>query len=102
MAGTGEAGDGAPADTRPMTYITPTSSVDELRFRLQGGLHEPGDAYYEETCTLFNAMIERRPRYVAECVTADDVVATLAFARDHALPVAVRAGGHSVAGLSLS
>ena len=78
-----------------------TSSVDELRFRLHGGVHEPGDASYEDTCTLFNTMIDRRPRLVAECLAVDDVVAALAFARDHDLPIAVRAGGHSVAGLSL-
>jgi FAD/FMN-containing dehydrogenase len=84
-----------------MQEITTTSSVDELRFRLQGGLHEPGDAYYEDTVTLFNAMIARRPRYVAEAVAVEDVVAALAFARENDLPVAVRAGGHSVAGLSL-
>jgi FAD/FMN-containing dehydrogenase len=78
-----------------------TIGIEELRFRLQGGLHEPGDAYYEDTCTLFNAMIDRRPRWVAECVAVEDVVAALAFAREHDLPIAVRAGGHSVAGLSL-
>jgi FAD/FMN-containing dehydrogenase len=84
-----------------MNEIASPSPVDELRFRLQGGLHEPGDAYYADTCTLFNAMIRRRPRLVAECVAVEDVVAALAYARDNALPVAVRAGGHSVAGLSL-
>ena len=84
-----------------MLELSVISSVDELRFRLHGGLHEPGDEYYEDTCTLFNTMIERRPRLVAECVAVDDVVAALAFAREHDLPVAVRAGGHSVAGLSL-
>jgi FAD/FMN-containing dehydrogenase len=90
------------ANTRCMTSTTDdASSVDELRFRLHGGLHEPGDPSYDDTCTLFNTMIERRPRYVAACVTVDDVVAALAFARSHALPIAVRAGGHSVAGLSL-
>jgi FAD/FMN-containing dehydrogenase len=78
-----------------------TIGIEELRFRLQGGVHEPGDAYYEDTCTLFNTMIDRRPRWVAECVAVEDVVAALAFARTHGLPVAVRAGGHSVAGLSL-
>jgi FAD/FMN-containing dehydrogenase len=85
-----------------MSHITFTSGVDELRFRLLGGVHEPGDAYYEDTCTLFNTMIARRPRLVVECIAVEDVVVALAFARDHALPIAVRAGGHSVAGLSLS
>ncbi|HEY7077845.1 MAG TPA: FAD-binding oxidoreductase [Solirubrobacteraceae bacterium] len=79
----------------------PLTPVDELRLRLRGGVHEPGDARYEDACTLFNAMIERRPRLVAECVAADDVIAALGFAREHGLPVAVRGGGHSVAGLSL-
>ena len=77
------------------------SSVAELRFRLHGGVHEPGDAFYEDPCTLFNTMIDRKPRLVAECVVVDDVLAALAFARDHDLPIAVRGGGHSVAGLSV-
>ena len=84
--------------TSTSTLVT---DIDELRFRLQGGLHEPGDSYYEDSCTLFNTMVNRRPQYVAECLAVDDVVAALAFARSHDLPVAVRAGGHSVAGLSL-
>ncbi len=84
-----------------MPEISLISTVEELRFRLHGGVHEPGDAFYADSCTLFNTMIDRRPRLVAECVVVDDVVAALAFARDHDLPIAVRAGGHSVAGLSL-
>ena len=47
---------------------TLTDSADELRFRLHGGLHEPGDSYYEDSRTLFNTMINRRPQYVAECL----------------------------------
>jgi FAD/FMN-containing dehydrogenase len=78
-----------------------TSAINELRFRLLGGVYEPGDPGYEDPCTLFNTMIRRRPRLVARCVGVDDVVAALALARAHGLPVAVRAGGHSVAGLSL-
>ena len=74
---------------------TPVTPIGGLR------THEPGDARYEDACTLFNAMIERRPRLVAECAGAGDVIAALALAREHDLPVAVRGGGHSVAGLSL-
>ncbi len=84
-----------------MSQITVPTSADELRFRLLGGVHEPGSPVYEDCCTLFNAMIDRRPRYVVDPVAVEDVVAALAFAREHGLPVAVRAGGHSVAGLSL-
>jgi FAD/FMN-containing dehydrogenase len=101
MAGPGEVARTALGDSRPMSEISVTSSVEELRFRLYGGVHEPGDAFYDDTCTLFNTMIDRRPLLVAECVVVDDVIAALAFARDHDLPIAVRAGGHSVAGLSL-
>ncbi len=78
-----------------------SSSADELRLRLRGSVHRPGDGAYEDACTLFNTMIDRRPRLVAACAAVEDVVAALAFAREHDLPVAVRAGGHSVAGLSL-
>ena len=65
-------------------------------------LYEPGAPEYEDARTLFNAMIERHPRHVARCESADDVIEALAFARDNELEVSVRAGGHSVAGLSLN
>lgn len=76
-------------------------SLEELRFRLRGELYEPGAAEYEDTCTLFNSTVVRRPALVARCTAAEDVVAALAFAREHGLEVAVRAGGHSVTGRSL-
>jgi FAD/FMN-containing dehydrogenase len=77
------------------------TALDELRFRLGSAVYEPGTPEYAEACTLFNAMIERRPALVARCAAPDDVVAALAFAREHGLEIAVRAGGHSVAGVSL-
>lgn len=80
---------------------TTNISLEELRFRLRGDLYEPGDPGYEESCTLFNSMIERRPRVIARCSAPEDVVAALAFARRRGLPVAVRGGGHSVTGRSL-
>ena len=84
-----------------MPILSPPS-LDELRMRLAGDVHEPGSDAYEDCCTLFNSMIERRPLAVARCAAPDDVVTALAFAREHGLPVSVRAGGHSVAGLSLN
>ncbi len=68
---------------------------------IHGSVHLPGEPEYEDACTLFNSMVERRPRFVARCASAQDVAAALGFARRERLPFTVRAGGHSVAGLSL-
>jgi FAD/FMN-containing dehydrogenase len=80
---------------------TTDTGLDELRRALGGGVHLPGEPEYAEACTLFNAMIERRPALVARCAAPDNVAAALAFGRRHGLPIAVRSGGHSVAGVSL-
>ncbi|HEV2776941.1 MAG TPA: FAD-binding oxidoreductase [Solirubrobacteraceae bacterium] len=85
----------------PSRNPLPETALGELRLRLRGGLYEPGAREYADACTLFNAMISRRPRLVAACAAPDDVITALAFAREHELDVAVRAGGHSVAGRSL-
>ena len=74
----------------------PSITTDARRARAAStAACEPGSPEYDDTRTLFNAMIERRPALVTRCATPDDVVAALAFARDNGLDVAVRAGGHS-------
>lgn len=60
----------------------------------------PGDPRYDEARTLFNAMIDKRPAVIARCATPEDVTDALDLARREGDEVAVRAGGHSVAGLS--
>ena len=61
---------------------------------------EPGDADYDDRRAVFNAMIDKRPRMIASCSTAADVALALDRARADGLAVAVRSGGHAVAGLS--
>lgn len=67
-----------------MRTLTATPTT-ELRARLRGGLYEPGEPEYADTCTVFNAMIQRRPRLIARCSNVDDVIASVAFAREQGL-----------------
>lgn len=77
------------------------NSTSLITPRLQGVTYVPGEPEYEDTCTLFNAAIERRPAYVVRCRDAGDVAEAITLARGAGLPLAVRGGGHSVSGASL-
>jgi FAD/FMN-containing dehydrogenase len=69
-----------------------------LRERLRGEVLGPGDAGYDEARALWNGAIDRRPGLIARCQGAADVAAAVRHARAEGLPVAVRGGGHNVAG----
>jgi FAD/FMN-containing dehydrogenase len=58
----------------------------------------PGDAKYEASRRVWNAMVDRRPALVVRCRKASDVVAAIALARSERLEIGVRCGGHSVVG----
>jgi FAD/FMN-containing dehydrogenase len=63
-----------------------------------GEIVAEGEPGYDEARTTFNAQVDRRPIAIARCRSTADVVAALAVAREQGLPVAVRGGGHNVAG----
>jgi FAD/FMN-containing dehydrogenase len=75
-----------------------TDSLSELRSSVRGRVLGPDDGEYEAARLTFNALVDRRPAAIVRCHGAQDVVVALGFARDNALPVAVRGGGHSPAG----
>jgi len=75
------------------------TSVSDLHIPGFGGhLIRPGDPDYDDARRVFNAMIDRSPAMLARCVNVGDVVAALAFGRDHGLTISVYGGGHSVTG----
>jgi FAD/FMN-containing dehydrogenase len=74
----------------------------ELRDGFRGAVLAPQDEGYDDARSIFNAMVDRRPAAIAQCAGAEDVIAAIAHARAHGLEIAVRSGGHSVAGASLS
>src|SRR3989441_3054638 len=69
-----------------------------LHSELQGSLCLPDEAGYDEARTIWNAMIDRRPGAVVRCRAASDVIRAVRLARDNGLLVAVRGGGHNIAG----
>ena len=71
---------------------------NELKAQLRGAVLLPGDADYDEVRQIWNAMIDRRPALIARCVSSDDVVHAVKFARKHDLLVSIRGGGHNIAG----
>ncbi|MCC6069482.1 FAD-binding oxidoreductase [Massilia sp. GCM10020059] len=77
------------------------SEIDELQRSLRGSLLVPGEPDYDEARKIWNAMIDKRPAMIARCAGSADVRTAVNFARDHGLPLAVRGGGHNIAGSAL-
>src|SRR5215472_12442450 len=75
--------------------------IQKFRGQFRGAVHEPGDAGYEEARKVYNAMIDRKPRLIAECTDVADVIAAVRMAKANDLPVSVRCGGHNAAGLGV-
>ena len=86
-----------------MSTVTPPAATArrELGSTFAGHLIGPEDSEYESARAVYNAMIDRRPALIARCAGAQDVARTIAFARAHDLPLAVRGGGHNGAGLGI-
>ena len=87
--------------TQTINPVLGEATVQELREAVRGEVLAPSDDGYTEACRIWNgAHDERRPALVVRCTGAADVIAAIGFARSNHLPIAVRGGGHSVAGFS--
>ena len=84
----------------------PTSSLSEkviqdLTERFHGEIVLPEDAGYDDARSVWNGMIDKYPAIIAYCTGTADVIAAVNFARANDLNVAVRSGGHNVAGIAV-
>jgi FAD/FMN-containing dehydrogenase len=80
----------------------PQDTVAALGGKLRGTVALPGDDGYDAARTIWNAMVDRRPGLVVRCMGTADVINAVKLARDERLLVAVRSGGHNIAGNAVS
>src|SRR5215210_3909810 len=65
---------------------------------LDGSVLLPGDPAYDKTRTIWNAIVDQRPRVIIRCESVRDVVTAVRTARENDLEIGVKCGGHSAAG----
>src|SRR5438067_6341723 len=75
-------------------------AVRDLETHLLGNLIRPGDADYDAAGQAWNTVYSRRPALIVRAADAADVIRSVQFAREFDLPLAIRSGGHSLAGHS--
>jgi FAD/FMN-containing dehydrogenase len=80
------------------TKTIDAEDLESLRGGVRGTVCLPGEAGYDAARAIWNAMIDRRPGLVVCCAGAADVMRAVRFARANGLLVAVRGGGHNIAG----
>ena len=76
-------------------------AIEDLKRGFEGEILLPADDGYDAARRIWNAMIDKRPAVIARCATTTDVVRSVKFARDNGLVLAVRGGGHNIAGSAL-
>lgn len=87
------------ADTRPGNgAVIDNGAVEYLRSKVRGTLIRSGDMGYDDARKIWNGIIDRAPAMIVQCSGTADVIAAVNFAREKNLPLAVRGGGHNVAG----
>jgi FAD/FMN-containing dehydrogenase len=77
------------------------SAMNDFETKLKGQLLQQGDTGFDEARQIWNAMIDRHPAMIVRCAGTEDVGACVAFARDRGVPLAIRGGGHNIAGNAL-
>jgi FAD/FMN-containing dehydrogenase len=75
-------------------------ALEQLRTEFRGEIVEPADPAYDDLRRVFNGMFDKKPRVILRAQGAADVIRGIGLARTSGLPLAIRSGGHSVAGFS--
>src|SRR5262245_23505734 len=87
---------------RPLkeVHMLGQEQISAFKAHFRGEIIEPRDRGYNEARALYNGMIDKKPRLIARCVDAADVIAAVNFGRESGLLIAIRGGGHNGPGLA--
>src|SRR3989304_684956 len=77
------------------------AQLEEMLVAFRGPVLRPGDPGYDNARVVYNGDFDRRPGLIIRCSGTADVIDAVNFARERDLVVAVRGGGHNVAGNSV-
>jgi hypothetical protein len=76
-------------------------TIKQLKSTFRGELIQPTDNSYDNARKVYNGMIDRRPKIIAYCTDANDVINAVNFGRDNKLLISIRGGGHNAGGLGI-
>ena len=75
--------------------------ITQFRRQLHGSVIQPQHAGYTEARKVYNAMIDRKPRWIVQCANMANIAASIEFVRDHGMGAPIRGGGHNAGGLGI-
>jgi FAD/FMN-containing dehydrogenase len=78
-----------------------SDAIDTLKAKIRGAVLRPKDPGFDDARRIWNAVIDRQPAVIVRCAGTADIIAAVAFARDNGLLLAVRGGGHNIAGSAI-
>jgi FAD/FMN-containing dehydrogenase len=81
--------------------MLPSTEIEPFAAQIRGQVLRADEDGYDSARAIWNAMIDKRPALIVRCATTSDVVTTVNFARNNGLLLAIRGGGHNIAGNAL-
>src|SRR5260370_26951786 len=90
-----------PGNLRVMTTTAQLLTTTVRRSHFDGQVPTPGTRGYDSARSVWNGMIDHRPKLIVRCASVRDVVTAVRAARERDLEIGVRCGGHNIAGLAV-
>jgi FAD/FMN-containing dehydrogenase len=87
--------------SQTLSAVLDDETIDAFEAKVRGTIFRPADERYDEARAIYNGMIDRHPSLIVRCANVADVIASVTFAQEHGLEIAIRGGGHNGQGLAM-